>query len=349
MTDEDKATPEEDAAAPTEETEAATDTTTDAEPSSNRKAEVEAKAKAFAKDAGAVFKKGAAKTGKGAKAIWADPLMFVKTMDRFLDWMRATFPPEWFEWASRGFSKMGHVGLFAAAFVGAFYYIMVAFTEKAVSPILYGFGFVLLLVIIQYSAHHFLNAGKKLIGASPSSLTSSAFIQCVALMAAILGALSFIAFTVMAIKFRVINPFFAGLGIWILCDAVAFVAIHPSLINITISEDASSGEEALGIMSFFAKTFMRLIPIVFGTGVVLGTCALLFHAFGLEAGDFAPRMVRLRGAAGVPGAIVAAIGLPQSGQAILRAALLPLGSYVIFSFYCLMVDLLRSILSLKNK
>lgn len=294
-----------------------------------------AKAKAFAKDAGARLGKAGNALLRGMKAVFNDPLIGVRKLDALLEWTRASFSAEWFDIISRGAVKLGHIGLVAAGVVGLLFVIVYSVRTTDIAPVVGGFAFMLLLLVVQYTADKFINAGVTLINSSPSVLTSRAFLQCIALIAEISGLLFLIWRIGLAIKLKALAPFWVGLGGAVLCDSIAFVAIHPSLANTSVSESAGAGEEAIGILSFLVKTFMRLVPIAFGTGVLVGTLTLfgttlkmmVQSGHGLEAGKNA------------------AIA---SAEIIVYAALLPLVAYVIFALFCLLVGLVRAVLSLNR-
>ncbi len=121
--------------------------------------------------------------------------------------------------------------------------------------------------------------------------------------------------------------FFVGLALWALCDAVAYIALNPSMVNIEVGGEVGAGEEAIGILSLGVKTIVRLVPMAFGIGSILGSVALIAATFG---------MMR----SGNPAAAASALRL------IAWCVLLPFFSYILFAFYHLLIDLLRSILVL---
>jgi hypothetical protein len=121
-----------------------------------------------------------------------------------------------------------------------------------------------------------------------------------------------------------------GVGGLALFDAVAFIALHPTLTNTSVGESLSAGEEAIGLLSFLVKIVVRIVPIAFGVGTVIGTVGLLFGAVS-----------------------VVRTGLLTAGRdslgLIALCACLPFASYVFFAFYHLSLDILRAILELPRK
>jgi len=266
------------------------------------------------------------KTKSAIKTAHLDPLISVKLLDRFLEWIRRIFPPEKFEALSKWFVRYGHIGMFSAAILSLIFWIIAAIAEPSIIFVLYGIGYAVLLLILQYTAGRFLHAGGSLINSSPSKLASGAFLDCLALLMEVAGILLFLRFLMRG----QLSYFVVGLGVWALCDSIAYIALHPLMVNITISEDTRAGEEAIGIMSFLVKAVVRIVPMAFGVGSIIGLVALLVATFSLLFG-----------------------GTPEGGRAALKliilCACLPFLSYVFFALYHLTIDVLRAILVLPQK
>ena len=310
--------------------------------------ETQEKAKAFLNKAGESVKSSAKRAGAGARAVWADPLMFVKRIDALLDWVHDALSEELFDIVSGWFSQLGYAGLVLSAVVGFVFYIVTAVRDKSFAMILYAGGFVLLLVIAQYAAHKFIGAVRTMTKSSPTRLTSRAFLRCVAVISEILGLLILARFAIVAWQDRSLVPILIGIGMCVLCEAIAFVAIHPALVSVSISEDASAGEEAIGIISFFVKAFVRVIPLVFGTGVLVGTLVLLFSIFDPSASNSEAIAFfgQIPGIKETFGFLSYTLHLPGAVALVLASALVPFVGYILFALYCLVIELLRSILSL---
>ena len=121
-----------------------------------------------------------------------------------------------------------------------------------------------------------------------------------------------------------------GAGIWLICDMFFIVALHPSLINVTVAEDVRAGEEAIGILSFFVKTLVRIVPIFFGLGAIFGALGILVGIVGL----FKTHTTDL-------GRVFI--------QFAMFSACLPFIGYVTFILYHLTIDIVRSLLVLPHK
>ncbi len=240
-----------------------------------------------------------------------------------------------YESIAKWFVRYGHAGLLTAcallvliAVIGIFRGWPGAFFKPL--------GLAAVILILQYTANKFLNAGKSLIDSSPSRLGSRAFLDCLCFLGEIVGIVLFIwclirgrGLALQAGSFFIWAYLWIGLALWTLCDSIAFVALHPKMVNISISEDVRGSEEAIGIMSFFVKAIMRVVPLAFGAASIFGAIALLCSAFAYAINGIG--------------------GVQESALIVAFGAALPLFSYVVFAFYHLVIDLLRSILVLPGK
>jgi hypothetical protein len=193
--------------------------------------------------------------------------------------------------------------------------------------LLTGVGAALLLLVLQYTAGRFLNAGDALIRSSASRVASVAFLDCLALLLVATG----IYLLVQGIMQKEWSAFFKGLGLFALCDALAYVALNPTMANTAISEGLTAGEEALGILSFGVKAIVAVVPAVFGVGAVIGAVALAIS------------LVPLLKERGTP------VDSFEATILTVGCACLPLAAYVFFAFYHLGLDLMRAVLSIPGK
>lgn len=254
-----------------------------------------------------------------------DPKTSIHKIDHILNWVRETFPPDMFDKMANWCAKYGHAGIVAAQILVLVFFALKAVKTGSFSRVFYGVGAALLLIILQYTAEKFLYAGKQLIQSTPSSLSSTAFLDCTALIMEISGVLIFISMATQGIMNALV-----GLAIWGLFDSIAWTAIHPKMVNVSIEDEVRAGEEAIGILSFFAKAVLMIVPIAYGIGAIVGTLALALAIIAVAIGKTA-----------------------MSGQSaiwlIIVCACLPFLSYVAFMVYHLLIDLLQSILVLPRK
>jgi len=138
---------------------------------------------------------------------------------------------------------------------------------------------------------------------------------------------------VIAIRVGRFEPFFWGLGVFLFLEFLALVSFNPDDINIKIVKTGSAGREAIGIITFFIKGLMKLVPIFFGIFIAIGTVLLFIDFIGL----FGDRM-RWAWRGGF-----------ESASNILSAALLPFLSYIAFALFYLVIDLIQAILSIPEQ
>ena len=261
-----------------------------------------------------------------------DPRKGVRIIETLLNWDRKVFPAPVFEKVVDWFAKAGFLGLVAAQILSAVFFVIAAIKVQGEfwSSLCYGIGAIALLAILQFTADRFLSADRAMIEHSPSRMGSGAFLECVAVLSEIAGIAAFIYFVVQAKQLSQWSLLWNGLGTWVLLDALAHIALNPAMVNLSIAGDVRAGDEALGILSFFAKAMVRLTPIAFGVGVIVG-CVFLAWADVELIKDATP----------LPG--YSAVRL------LCLCACLPLASYVFFAFYHLSLDLMSAILAVPRK
>jgi hypothetical protein len=261
-----------------------------------------------------------------------DPRKGVRFIETLLNWDRKIFPPDVFEKVVDWFGKAGFFGLLAAQILAAVLFVITAIKMQGQfwSTVFYGLGVIILLAILQFTADRFLSADRAMIEHSPSRMGSAAFLECLAVLAEIAGIGAFIFYIVQAKQMSQWSLLWNGIGAWVLLDALAHIALNPSMVNLTIVDDVRAGDEALGILSFVAKAIVRLVPVAFGVGVIVGDVLLAWSSVALiKDGDF------------------------QMGNNSIKllclCACLPLASYIFFAFYHLTLDLLWAILAVPRK
>lgn len=292
--------------------------------------EEERKTRELTDKVGSILKDGALRTGSGVKVVWHDPLMFVKVLDRVIDWARNTIPRELFNVPARFLARVGYISLLAAAPVGLVFGITAGVKEEKFSFALYGLAFVFLMLIVQYAACKLLAAGEALTLSSPTVMESDAFLRCVTLISKVTGIVALVAMTVLAIDIKEWSVFWTGVGIFMLCEALSFIALHPVLASTSVVQDPPVGEEAIGIVSFFVKAAMRLVPIIFGLAAFATLVMLVVATVQLfrDKSDWENGL--------------------SLAKTLTYTALIPLMTYVGFALYCLGVEVLRAILCIKG-
>jgi len=265
-----------------------------------------------------------------AAALWANSRAGIERLERILAWARRVFPPETFKAVSDGCVRYGHAGLVTGEILCLLFGLVAAIRMPGWVYLLQGVGLAGLLLVLQFIADRFLHAGESLIKASPSRIGSAAFPDCLCLLAEVSGILFLIGSLAQAGRTGQWSLIWAGIGIWALCDAVAYVALNPAMTNTAIDAGVRAGEEAIGIMSFLVKILVTIVPVAFGAGAVIGAVGLLFGTLAVAGG-------------GAPAGAYASLRL------IAFCASLPLAGYLLFAFYHLALDLMRAVLTLPER
>ena len=184
-------------------------------------------------------------------------------------------------------------------------------------------------IVLQYIALKMLGTVDRLIAASRTELTSSGFLDVVALINVLAAILAPLAGLFAASGVSQITPFLVGLFVMTLTGYTAAIALNPAVVNVHVTRSASIGQEAVGLITFTMKGFYRFTPIGFAALMVLTTISaviLLAQAlFGMQT---------------VSAAQEQAIAILLVA---VYAVLLPFVSYVLFVLFYLVIDLYRSI------
>lgn len=263
-------------------------------------------------------------------------LPHLKLLDSILGWFGQRLAPERLSSIDSTSKKIGHIALIAAAFfIFVFGVIYSIKSGEGAAFLIYLLVFPALL-IVQYVAVKFLDAGSGLIAKTPSSLSSRAVPECFALLALLAAIAAPIAGTAAAIFEESLVPFGTGLGACLIFLYMVGAALNAPSLNIDVSGQASAGEEAIGILCFLLKLNLRLVPFIFGVGgivAILGILATLVQV--VRANEFTLGFVML--------------AATSNFTLVLIIALLPFAVYLSFLIYYLLLDVMRAILAVPGK
>ena len=226
----------------------------------------------------------------------------------------------------------GHWGLLAVAVLG-FLIQVVATAVHGFTAFAVGVGWLVGLPLLQYVAVQFLDTTRSMVTQQRTPLGSQAFLRSYALVALVAAIVSLALALGRGIDAGSLQVFLYGLGMTALCLATAWLALNPALVGIQVNARTNVGEEAIGVLSFFVKTGVRLVPIFYGVAFVVGAIHGVLTLVGM-VGDssFELRQAILRAEFAAP--------------LMVLAALSPFLAYIGFVLYSLVIDLLRSILAI---
>jgi hypothetical protein len=260
-------------------------------------------------------------------------LVVVQLVEKIVEFFKGLLNTKLLAFCIKWLTLIGHYAIMAAAVLGFLFALIYAIRRNELDIFLYGIGWLILIFVAQYIAKQFLPAGETLIKNNPTQLASKAFLDCFGFLILIGGLYYLIMGIVAAIRFVSIELFLSGLAVFFLMEFIALVSFNPGDINIKIVKDNPAGQEAIGIVTFFIKGFMKLVPIFFGVFIVVGTIFLFIDFIGL----FGSRV----NAAWLSGY--------RNAQNILGAAFLPFIAYLLFVLAYLAIDVIKAILSIPEK
>jgi hypothetical protein len=147
-----------------------------------------------------------------------------------------------------------------------------------------------------------------------------------------------------AIASRSVVPLLPAVLFAVVLTCFSAVSLHPTVVNVGTG-GGTAGEEAIGLLSFFFKSALKLVPLFFLLFSVVGALTVLMSFFG-EGGAFASMAQSLLNS--LPLRVSAASGLTGSAL-VLLACLVPIFSYFIFLLQYLVIDVLHAVLAVPAK
>ncbi len=241
----------------------------------------------------------------------------------------------------------GHFAILSGGALGLIYCIVIAIKRNELVPALVGIGFVIALAIGQFVAMRFLGAGDTLIANTPHRISSKAFLECCGLLALPAALSVWVSGLIIGIRlggtnsFVVIIPALFYSTILLYLGALAF---NPKVVNVIVGE-GSAGEEAVGILGFFFKAGLKLVPIFFLFGGMAANLLIIFsfkeNSIGMFEGFGSP--FPLLGLLGTFGGNYLGLGL------LLFACLLPIIAYLGFLLLNLGLEFVRAVLVIPAK
>jgi hypothetical protein len=227
--------------------------------------------------------------------------------------------------------------------------------HHSIGAILFGFGAVAVLTVLQYAARRIPGAMERLDRTADNRMPSPVFLDCCALLSFVGSFLGLVGWTVYAVATQDFGWIFPAVIAFILLQYLAVVTLNPESLHLTLTPDATAGEEAIGVLSFLVKLGVRAVPVVFGVGVMWGGFLLLYAVLMLvvpsigehAALDFGPDVLSqatLQGLALPPAQATAFVATVL----VTLAAACPLAAYLGFLVCHLGIELLRSLLAIRS-
>lgn len=263
-----------------------------------------------------------------------DEKMTAVWIDKFLNHLRKGYFSDFLEKNEKWLIATGLCGLYISGILGLLtsFVLPMRYENVAYGPTI-GLGVIwlFLCIVIHYIAFKFLPALSNLVKNTPTQLSSKSFLDSLALLAGIAGVLSLLGGLFLWIRTSSFDSFVIGIFVFIFCGYILSLCLVPKNLNIEIIEKTSAGEEFLGLISFFMKGFLKLVPVAFAAGVILTIINIIELLF-----------VKFDSAAQI-NAQYAEIGT------FAKLSLLPLTAYFLFLLYYFVIDLAMAILVVPGK
>ena len=239
-------------------------------------------------------------------------------MDLLLDSLRSDFNARFVDTTARIFRTCGLYGLLLAMAVTAAFAVVVAMKSNTLGNLLWGVMMLLLLSALQYVAGKSCDALDRLNRATSGTLASTALPDCFALLSLVAGLVALFGSVPMAVSMLMYPLILLGIAGFIVCVYLAFVALNPSTLCISIvSEEAHASEEAICVLVFLQKVLMRSAPVALGAGVMAGTLMMGYACYEAFSGPEHLMSAQLTAAA--------------ARSTLIFSAALPLAAYLLFS------------------
>jgi len=196
--------------------------------------------------------------------------------DAVLEAARTAFNAEFVRATAALFGMVGHYTLYGTMVLLVGIHVALGVKHRSIGAILFGFGAVAVLTVLQYAARRVPGAMERLDRAAVSRMPSPVFLDCCALLSFVGSFLGLVGWTVYAVSTQDFGWIFPAVIAFILLQYLAVVTLNPESLHLTLTPDATAGEEAIGVLSFLVKLGVRAVPVVFGVGVLWGGFLLLY-------------------------------------------------------------------------
>ena len=266
--------------------------------------------------------------------FWLSDNFTAKIIDRFLEYLQQK---SWSNRINKGEEICSRIGLYGIYFIGLAGFIFSLCLPLKISGFRFGYailiGICVLLaaIFLNFAAYKMLPSLKLMIDGTPVRISSPAFFTVSAVLSGIFGLLVLAASSIMAVQRGDFGSFLYGLLVFVCAEYMMMLLLNPSLLKVDVVRNVSAGEEFIGILSFFMKAMLKLIPLIFAVSMLFGAyqiLAMLFTGY-INFAQF--------------------YGDVRSLYNTAMAALLPLSGYLLFLFYYFAIDLAKALLAIPEK
>ena len=290
-------------------------------------------------------------TGPGATATKGMPFSGTVLSDfvgRLVNFVGGVLSPNLVENSLSLARTVGQYAVLAGGLLGLIAAIIAAIQNEnpyvnSFGIFLGGVGYVIVLVVAQFTASRFLGAADGLIKSTPSRLSSRAFLECLGVLAVLAAIGALLGGTYVAIQAKSVATFILAVLATVFLACYGAIALHSHLASVE-EGTGSAGEEAIGILAFGLKATLKLVPLAFALLAIVGSLALLIGMFPDTRFTYELNMY-------LPSIPLPGLGAASLGGlgTVVSAALLPMIGYFAFLVSMLPLEIWRAILSLPGK
>lgn len=208
-------------------------------------------------------------------------------IDALLSKLRSAFPAEVCRKHLALFRTLGHTGTLIAGVLGLIIGIIAAIKSDSFSMFLAGIAWLLSMLIIDYVSRRFAQVSEHLVSSTKSYLSSSVYIEAIALLVLVASAALFGFGLYAAIKIGGISAF-VKVGAWsVWLFYIGILTLNAGeLLNVEIKAELKAEEEGVGLLEFNTKSALLAVSFYFGSGILFGLVNILWIIFrGTKEGE----------------------------------------------------------------
>ena len=195
----------------------------------------------------------------------------VNLIDALLAKLRAVFTVDACRKHMSLFRAIGHAGTVLAGVLGLVFSIVAAIKTDSLALFLFGLGWLVGMLIIDYVSRRFDQTSDSLVRSTRSYLSSTIYVDAMALILLVTSVGLFAGGLYWAIKNSSIFFFVktGALSIWMFY--VGLVSLNAAgLLNVEFKSRLKAEEEGVGLLEFSAKSCLLAVPFYFGSGILFG-------------------------------------------------------------------------------
>ncbi len=229
--------------------------------------------------------------------------------------------------------KLAHYLLLATAISILIFSIVCSVQRGGPEYVLLGLGYLFLLPTLLYISNKFIQSNLLLLKSTPSYISGNLLPNVVSILSLVIGVVLAAYYLNRAIDLDQYLDYCISVFILLVAWSVSIYARNIKLLYISVNPAASAGGEALGILSLFIRISYRIVPLLFSLMVIYGVMEIFIDLY-----------MKL------PSPIIDEVAqeIMKPSAMLLLFTAIPIIAYLVFSLSYLVIDLLRTILSLRK-